>query len=403
MTIKSLQDIFDEADEFGLLEVKPHVSHAQSADARLIESFAEINAFYRAHQRAPDSKNGMNERMLLSRLQGLRDDANKVAQLKAVDEFGLLSNTPAPLTSLADIFADDDLSLLQHDTSDGDLFNLQHVQLSDLQRAESDFVARRKPCQDFELYEARFKAVQKDLLLGMRKLLPFTDSNLAEGNFYVNNGMILLLEKVELETENLTLATGKRVRKDGRTRCVFENGTESNMLFRSLSKILYANGQVVSARRDTADATLENDFGAGYGDEATGYIYVLKSKSENAEIKKIANLYKIGYSTTDVITRLKNAQDEPTYLMADVITVAIYDCYNLNPQKFEQLLHSFFGKACLNLEIFDKKGQRHTPREWFVAPFNVIEQAVALIVSGDIVGYRYDELAEAIVKKPLAS
>ena len=398
--LKSLTDIFDEDDEFGLLAVKLQVNQAQNADARLIESFAQINAFYSAHKREPNPQNGMDERMLFSRLQGLRDDASKVMQLKAYDQYSLLGEAPAPPESLNDIFADDDLGLLEGDVNDGDLFNLQHVQLSDLQRAESDFVARRKPCKNFELYEAQFKTVQTDLLKGHRKLLPFTDSNLMEGCFYVNNGMILLLEKVEFETENITLETGKRVRKDGRTRCIFENGTESNMLFRSLSKILYANGQLVSNHINEIDAALANDFGViADVDEATGYIYVLKSKSDKVAIKQIKNLYKIGYSTTDVETRLKNAQDETTYLMAQVDTVAIYDCYNLNPQKFEQLIHNFFGKVCLNLDIFDHSGNRHAPREWFIAPFNVIEQAINLLVSGDITDYSYDEVAEEVIHK----
>jgi hypothetical protein len=395
--LKSLQDIFDEDDEFGLLAVKPQVNQAQNADARLMESFAQINAFYSEHKREPSPQNGMDERMLFSRLQGLRDDANKVLQLKNYDCYGLLGDAPVPLESLADIFADDDLSLLDGDNGDGDLFNLQHVQLSDLQRAESDFVARRKPCKNFDAYEAQFKAVQTDLLKGQRKLLPFTDSNLLEGCFYVNNGMILLLEKIEFETENITLNSGKRIRKDGRTRCVFENGTESNMLFRSLSKILYANGQVVTIHSDETDAALANNFGMTVDDDqATGYIYILKSKSENNTIKQIKNLYKIGYSTIDVETRIKNAEDEPTYLMAQVDVIAVYECYNLNPQKFEQLLHGFFGKACLNVEIFDGAGKAHKPREWFIAPFNIVEHAIKLIISSEITHYYYDDLAEAI-------
>ena len=399
--LKSLTDIFDEDDEFGLLAVKPQVDQAQNADARLIESFAQINAFYSAHKREPNPQNGMDERMLFSRLQGLRDDATKVTQLKAYDLYSLLGEAPAPPESLNDIFADDDLGLLEGDVNDGDLFNLQHVQLSDLQRAESDFVARRKPCKNFELYEAQFKAVQTDLLKGQRKLLPFTDSNLLEGCFYVNNGMILLLEKIEFETENITLETGKRIRKDGRTRCVFENGTESNMLYRSLSKILYANGQMVTNHSDETNAALANNFGMTVDDDqATGYIYVLKSKSENNAIKQIKNLYKIGYSTTDVETRLKNAKDETTYLMAQVDVIAIYECYNLNPQKFEQLLHEFFGKACLNVEVFDGAGKSHSPREWFIAPFNIVEHAIKLIISSEIMHYYYDDLAETITIRP---
>jgi hypothetical protein len=71
----------------------------------------------------------------------------------------------------------------------------------------------------------------------------------------------------------------------------------------------------------------------------------------------------------------------------------------MNTQKFEQLLHNFFGKVCLNIDIFDQKGNRITPREWFIAPLKVIEQAIELIISGEIIQYRYDYQTESIIKK----
>src|SRR5690606_38120861 len=126
-------------------------------------------------------------------------------------------------------------------------------------------------------------------------------------------------------------------------------------------------------------------------DQEAGFIYLLKSKSTNEEIKNIQNLYKIGYSKTDVSSRIKNAEKEPTYLMAPVEYIAGWKCYNMNPQKFEQLVHNFFGSSCLELDVFDEKGRRHSPREWFIAPIAVIEQAVTLIVNGKIVDYRYDK------------
>jgi hypothetical protein len=132
-------------------------------------------------------------------------------------------------------------------------------------------------------------------------------------------------------------------------------------------------------------------------DKEAGFIYILKSKSTKREIKEIQNLYKIGYSTVAVEERIKNASQEPTYLMADVHIVMTYKCFNMNPQKLEQLLHNFFGKACLNIDVFDKEGNRHTPREWFIAPLDVIEQAAHLIVSGEIINYRYDSENEEIV------
>jgi hypothetical protein len=413
--LKSLQDIFDD-DVDGLLNTKPVQTAAQTTDARLLASFADVTAFYREHQREPLVSNGMNERLLAMRLQGIRGDAVKVGMLAEHDAFGLLGGVVKKQpTSLDELFEDDDLNLLGGE-GDGqgqysaalcegeDIFNLKHVGLTDLQRAESDYVARRKPCKDFALFEAGFKAVQGDLVEGKRKLLPYTDALLKVGTYYVHNGMLMLFEKIESLTDSETLETGKRIRRDGRTRCVFENGTESNMLYRSVSKILYANGQVVTPQVDVADVALLKDLaGVTDDDQPSGMIYVLKSCSSDPQIQGIRHLYKIGYSTTDVDERIKNAETEPTYLMAKVESVAEYQCFNLNPQKLEQLLHNFFGKSCLNITITDKAGRLHTPREWFVAPFNVIDRAIHLIITGEIVHHRYDDEAETIVPKNLAN
>lgn len=110
-------------------------------------------------------------------------------------------------------------------------------------------------------------------------------------------------------------------------------------------------------------------------------------------------LYKIGFSTQPAQNRIKNAAGEPTYLMADVALVSEYQTYNLNPRKLELLLHTFFAKSCLNIDVFDKDGVRHTPREWFVVPLHIIETALKLLISGEIVNYEYDSNGQKIVPK----
>nr|WP_281503893.1 GIY-YIG nuclease family protein [Arenibacter sp. F26102] len=169
---------------------------------------------------------------------------------------------------------------------------------------------------------------------------------------------------------------------------------------RSLSAELYKNGKRVTANQEKLDKELVQSFGGITAeDEETGHIYVLKSKSEKEDIASIENLYKIGYSSTSVQDRIKNAEKEPTYLMAPVIIESSWMCYNMSAQKFEGLIHQFFGNSCLEVDVFDKKGIRHTPREWFIVPLEAIEQAIALIISGKIIDYRYDRENEAIVKK----
>jgi len=392
--VKKLLDLF-ENDPLGLLNIKPSASPARNEEERLVASFLEINSFYGSNNREPEQGGGIQEHQLFSRLRSLRENPVKVELLKPYDNFDLLNLEVKQITSLDDIFNDDLLNLLESD-SEG-LFDFKHIKQID-ERASADFVARRKPCKDFEKYESLFKNVQLDLANGKRKLVDFKQDNLREGAYYVHNGILFLVEKINIDTKEHYKPDGTRVREDGRTRCIFENGTESNMLKRSVEKILYANGKAVSENADQVNESFIEQFGnVTDEDQEAGYIYILKSKSEKPEIKSIQHLYKIGFSKITVEERIKNAKIEPTYLMADVRIVMAYKCYNMNPQKFEQLIHNFFGSACLNVDVFDGQGKRFTPREWFIAPLSVIEQAVHLIISGEVVKFKYDTDSEGVV------
>jgi len=189
---------------------------------------------------------------------------------------------------------------------------------------------------------------------------------------------------------------------NARLYCVFENGTESNMFLRSLAAAFWKdkNGrQVVDA--DQVEM-FDNASKVTGEDKITGHIYVLRSLSQRPEIKDIENLYKIGFSRQPVKERIKNAASDPTYLMADVKLVTQYDTYNMNTQKFESLLHKFFSKSCLNVDVFDNDGNRHTPREWFIVPLHVIENVVTLLINGEIVNYYYDPEVQEILPMNIA-
>ncbi|MEX2594694.1 MAG: hypothetical protein WD426_18135 [Anditalea sp.] len=72
---------------------------------------------------------------------------------------------------------------------------------------------------------------------------------------------------------------GIRVREDGRTRCIFENGTQSNMLKRSVEKILYANGKAVTENFEKVNEGFAETFGIITDeDQEAGFIYLIKSK-----------------------------------------------------------------------------------------------------------------------------
>ena len=407
---KVLDEIFND-DPFGLLNVKPKVSNVRTADERLIASFEEINKFVEQNGEEPKATTNTSEFMLYARLKGLRKDAVKAAQLKEHDIYNLLPAVevdqisertteyakPKEISSIDDLLGDDSLGILDSDTEG--LFDFKHTP-KDYERAQTDFVARRKPCKDFENYEHLFKEVQNDLAAGKRKLIDFKQGNLKEGSYYVHNGILFYLEEINISKTEHYRDDGTRVREDGRTRCVFENGTESNMLKRSVEKILYANGRVVTENIDKVNEGFTEQFGViTEEDEEAGYIYVLKSKSKDEKIASVQNLYKIGYSKTEVEERIKNAEKQPTYLMAPVTIMGVWKGYNMNPQKLEQLLHNFFGNSCLNVDVFDDKGIRHTPQEWFIAPIEVIEQAIELIINGKIVNYKFDAENMSIVRR----
>ncbi|CAM4349619.1 GIY-YIG nuclease family protein [Zobellia roscoffensis] len=395
----SLDDIFND-DEFGILDSKPKNSNVKSEDERLIESFEEINAFFEKNDREPEATN-VTEFKLLSRLKALRKDAKKVEILKPYDTHNLL-NTKEEVKSVADILNDDDLGILDTEET-ASIFKLKNVP-SSTERNSTDFVAQRKPMsnKEFKDYEPMFKEVHKELREGKRSLKTFTSSekNLKKGAYYILDGVLLYLEEVDVELQEVELETGNRVRKDGRTRIIFENGTKSNMLFRSLGKQLLDSGKIVTHSYETDESTLFNNTNAvNEEDLESGWVYILKTKSTNPEIASLKNLYKIGFSTVPVEERIKNAHKEPTYLMADVAIVDGYKCYNMNTQKFEHLLHRFFAQVCLNVDVFDEKGRRITPREWFVVPLPIIQKAIQYIISGDIVNWEYDSQLESLKEK----
>ena len=168
------------------------------------------------------------------------------------------------------------------------------------------------------------------------------------------------------------------------------------MLLRSLGKRLKDSGNMITKLDHEKESGLLN---VTDEDKQNGYIYILKSLSNEDIIQTKKNLYKIGFSTTAVETRIKNAKQDPTYLMADVKTVAAYEVYNVNPHKLEQLIHKFFGNSCLDMEIYDENGKLYKPREWFIAPLEVIEETINLIVSGKIIHYRYDDQNEIIIER----
>jgi hypothetical protein len=395
---KILDDIFSN-DPLGLLNVKPKTSNVKTADERLSNSFEEINDFISKNEREPaPNPTNPTEYQLYSRLKNLREDEGKMIALEPQDTYGILKVEKKEINSIDDIFNDDILGMFD-DGEAQSLFEFKHTP-REIARAEADFVARRKPCKNFKDYEDNFISVHSDLKKGKRKIIPFHYELLREGNYYVHNGLLLFLETVQWEKQVQKFESGIHNRPDGRTKVIFENGTSSNMMFQSLYKALHFRGKAITENADsTNEEFYENLSEITNEDKEAGYIYVLSSKSTDPKIREIRNLFKIGYSTTPVANRIKNAEKEPTYLMAPVHIEAEYKTFNMNTQKFEQLLHNFFGSSCLNIDIYDEKLRRHMPQEWFIAPLQVIDQAIEMIITEEIIHYKFDKELEEIVLK----
>lgn len=294
----------------------------------------------------------------------------------------------ADINSLDDIFNSDEFGLLNTDKEE-DIHTLKNVPKVE-KRADADFVARREKFDDFDKYEQLFIDCQNDLKTNRRQIVPSIESQLDIGTFCVLDGVLLYIADIQ---DGYRGNSGKINR---RTTIIFENGTKSNMLLRSLGKRLKDSGNMVTKLESEKDNGL---FDVTNEDTQNGYIYILKSLSNEDTIKTKRNLYKIGFSTTSVETRIKNAKEDPTYLMAEVKTVAAYEVYNVNPHKLEQLIHKFFGNSCLDIEIYDGYGKLYKPREWFIAPLEIIEEAINLIVSGKIINYTYDDKSETIIER----
>lgn len=390
-----LQEIFD-SDPLGLLDVKEVPRQEQrNENWRLIEQFQEITQFYEDNgHRLPSIEGGdISEYALAARLSGIKSDPKKVKILHDYDLYNLLENEEVKSISLEELLTDDPLGLLATDDESDSIFTLSHVKPTD--RLRPDYIARRKVCKDFDMYEAAFKQIHADLECSRRKLVEFKgQEDLIEGGYFVLRGVLFYLEADNASLTEKTYNEQVYRRKDGRTRCIFDNGTESTMLFRSLTNAMRIDGFCISDIQ-------KNDDGAeriAPDDIQNGYIYVLRSLSRNPKIRQMRNLYKIGYCSGDVTVRIQNAPKEPTYLLSDVEVILTARCYNLDVHYLESNIHRFFAACNIQLEIQDNQGIIHYPREWFTVPISIIEEAIRLIVKKDIEHYRYDSFLKTIIK-----
>jgi hypothetical protein len=379
------------------VEVAPVVSGGRTAkELRIIAGFEEIERFVEEHGRLPlhGESRDIFERIYAVRLDRIRDSAECRGLLAELDPRGLLG-PDAELRKSRVEEAPSDESLLDElgvPTEPGDdVTKLVHVRPREEIKAAEE-IAQRNPCKDFAVFRPIFEKIQRELASGERHTIPYKDNaETKKGDLFVLDGQKVIVAEMG---DPFVSDYG---RPDRRLRVVYDNATESDLLLRSLQRALNKDK---TSRRIT-----EPGFGPLFSEEEaeddlpTGYIYVLRSKSEHpfvAEHRSV--IHKIGVTGGDVKNRMANAKKDPTFLLADVEVVATFKLANINRKRLEALLHRFFSKARLDLELKDRFGSQVEPREWFLVPLPVIEDAIQKLMNGTIENYAYDPATAKLVE-----
>lgn len=387
------------------LEAAPLKSGSRTPrEERIIAGFEDIVRFYQTQGRAPlhGPERGIFERLYAVRLDQLRmlpEAKILLAGLEGADSL-LWSSTdygrqqqqanPDEMDEdalLAELGLDDDLTASAPPES---MTVLRHVRSSAEKRAAEE-IADRTPCADFDSFRPLFKQVEQDMQSGLRKSLRFgRDTSIAPGNYFIVGGLLAYVAEVG---KTIKATNGE---SDARLRVVYANGTESNLLRRSLQRALYKD--------ETGRRLSEPDMGPLFGnapephDLESGCIYVLRSLSSHPYITEHRELiHKIGVTGGSVEARIAGASKDATYLLADVQVVATYQLHNINRIRLEGIFHRVFGPAQLDLTLFDRFGRPVKPREWFLVPLEVIDEAVQRIRDGSITTVVYDPSTARLV------
>ena len=391
---------FTEEDDALLADLGVDVEPVKAAtrtprEERIIAGFEEIQRFVETHGHNPrhGEDRDIFERLYAMRLGRIREQEDCRALLTPFDHQQLLTEgVDASLPSPDDMDDDALLAELGVEASASDIAELRHVRSSAEKRAAEEIASRRK-CEDFEAFQPLFEQVQSDLDAGIRLTGRFElKSDIEPGRFFIVGGQRAYVAEMG---EEFMQRYGD---KDARLRVIFDNGTESNMLRRSLQRALHKD----EAGRRISDGTAGTLFAdrTADGDEASGTIYVLRSRSDHPMVAENRDvIHKIGVTNAKVETRIAGARLDPTYLMADVEIVATYELYNMAGGKFEKLIHRVFAPARLDIEIEDRFGTPVKPREWFLVPLDAIDDAVRRITEGTITRCVYDVNSASLVAR----
>jgi hypothetical protein len=390
MTELDLDVLRAELDDFAQPEKK---IGRTPREERIIAGFEEIQRFVQQHGRVPQHGEGRDifERLYAVRLDRMRAVEECRSLLAPLDHQGLLAGADFVASAPAEMMNEDELlAELGGAAGSSDITELRHVRTSDEKRAAEE-IANRQKCEDFDRFKPLFLQVQNEIENRVRQTRPFElKAEIRPGSWFIVGGQKAYVADVG---EIFTNAQG---RSDARLRVIFDNGTESNLLMRSLQRALNKD----EAGRRITDPIAGPLFSDRHAedDQSSGVIYVLRSKSNHPLVSANRELvHKIGVTNMSVEQRIAGARLQPTFLMADVEIVATYELFNINRAKLENLIHRFFEPARLDIEIKDRFGNPVIPREWFLVPLFVINEAVERIKDGTITKYMYDPKTAALV------
>lgn len=386
--------------ELGIEAETKKVSARTPQEERVIAAFEEIQRFVEEHGHPPQHGEGKDifERLYAVRLDRLREDGEFRQLLEPIDKDGLLDANGQVAASINEDMDDDALlAELGVEAETSDITELRHVRSFSEKRAAEE-IANRERCEDFENFKPLFEQVRRELddavrtTLIIRKDAGFLKTDIKKGEFFILGGQTLYIADVG---ERIRAPNGEM---DARLRVIYSNGTESNILLRSLQRAIYKDETSRRISDPTAgplfsDETIQDD-------EESGTIYVLRSKSDLPIVKDNRHvLHKIGVTSGKVERRIANAKIDATFLLADVEVVATYELYNINRTKLENLIHRIFHPARLDIEIKDRFGNPVVPREWFLVPLAAIDEAVEKVKDGTITKFRYDPSSATLAKR----
>lgn len=381
----------------GVEAIPLKASNRTPREERIIAGFEDILRFYQGHDRAPlhGEDRDIFERLYAVRLDQLRKLPEAQSLLAELDSPGLLSGT-----ATVDVDDMDEDALLAElgvgcEAIDQDNITvLRHVRSRAAIKA-ADEIAARNPCKDFEKFRPAFDEVEVGLKQKLWITKPFgKNASIETGDFFVLSGLIAYVAEVGDTYKTPNAET------NGRLRVIYSNETESDLLLRSLQRALYKDSDGRAGSR-----LIKVDAGPMFSDIAepddieSGTIYVLRSQSNHPFVAEHRELiHKIGVTGGKVETRIAGANKDATYLLADVEVVATYKLHNLSRTKLESIFHRLFGAAQLDLTIDDRFGNPVKPREWFLVPLHVIDEAVERIRDGSITDFAYDPQTARLVR-----